>query len=207
MVELDAFLPRVLRYAPNCADPLAYTSIRDAAREACERGLIWQERDKITIAAGDETIYTSFADASIVKIENARINGYKLEPVSPRFLDEKFIDWQDDFSIENAPQYITQLKPNEIALYPRQTGQLSVRLTLKPSITATELPDFLLEQFSEEIGKGAASAVLLTNNEAVASYELGVSLKAEFNNWLDALNVKAAKGQQDVPLRTKSSWF
>ena len=162
---------------------------------------------KLELSLADVELSPPGPGEVIVRIEAAEMDGQKLEPVSIADLDNRNPLWQSDYTDQTQPRYITQLNPNTITLYPKVAGTVTARLVLKPSINAFTLPEFLIEQYGEQIGKGAAAGVLMTPDPKVQNFEVGAMLAMEFQSWLDGLNVKAAKGQQNARLRTKGSYF
>jgi hypothetical protein len=207
IAEFDTLLPFIHRYAPSCPDPLAFNCIIEAAREACERGLFWRENDTINITGDDFEGLCTVEDASIIRIEHATMDGCPLEPVTVNWLDENYPEWTSEQVDGSTARYITQLQPNTVTLYPKVTGTVSVRLILKPSRRAQSLPAFLVEQYAEQIGFGAAYRVMMTPDIKVSKPDYAVALRNDFERWLDGLNVKAAKGQQRGRLRTKGQYF
>lgn len=205
-IDIDEFLPEVKTYARDCPDPVARRFIREAARELCKRGRVWRERDGFKVRTPECTALCSFEDASIDKIEWAMLDDTELTPQTPAWLDR----WQPDWSTTNeigSPRFITQLSPNTLTVVPKASGQLKVRLVLLPSRTAMTLPEFLLEQYGTEIGKGAAGRILVLPGTEYTNPQLGSAYVAEFKSLLDKISVQAAKGQQNAPLRTKGYYF
>lgn len=206
-VPVDDLLERILRYAPNCPDPLAFKCIVEACRRACDKGLMWRETDEIAIDDPGGSGLCSFGFAEIVQIEHADIDGCELEPVPLRWLDENHPRWDRDTTVSGPARYITQQEANTVAVYPRQTGTLTARFVLKPARDAEVLPAFLVSRYYEELGKGAAGLVLEVPDMKVYKPDIGPTLRAEFEAWLAGLNIKEAKGQQNAPLRTKARFF
>lgn len=204
MIDIDEFLPEVLRYAPNASDFAAHRFIRQAARDLCERCKIWRENDVIEITAPDMQGVCTIADAAIVEIQSALLGDRKLEPVRPEWLDDTIPTWSTD-TTEGTALYVTQMRPNTLTVVPRETGTLSVRLLLKPARTATSLPALLLEDYSEEIGRGAAGRILVEPNSE--NPQLGLDHRNWFQNRLDTLATRATRGQQNAPLRTKGAYL
>lgn len=204
MIDIDDFLPEVLRYAPNASDFAAQRFIIQAARELCERAKIWRENDTIEITAPDMQGVCTIADAAIVQIQSAMLGERKLEPVSPEFLDDKMPTWSTD-TTEGSALYVTQIRPNTLAVVPRETGTLSVRLLLKPARNATSLPALLLEDYSEEIGRGAAGRMLVEPNSE--NPQLGLDHRTWFDNRLGVLATRLSRGQHNAPLRTKGAYL
>lgn len=205
-IDIDEFLPDVKTYARACPDPVARRFIREAARELCQRGRVWRERDQFQVTAPDCEGICSFEDASIDRIEWAMLDETELDPKTPAWLDDWQSDWATTTEVGTA-RFITQFAPNRVTIVPKQTGLLQVRYALLPSRTAMTLPDFLLEQYGTEIGKGAAGRILVLPNTEYTNPQLGSAYVAEFKSLLDTLSIKAAKGQQNAPLRTKGQYF
>jgi hypothetical protein len=212
MQSIDRFLPDVRVYAPACSDFMAFRFIRDAARELCARTRIWKEWDSFTVNDPTDEILTTIVDAEIIDIEAARLDDHDLEPVTPAILDEKHPGWSTD-TAEGTGRYITQLIPNRVALYPRATGSLRVRLVLKPSLQSTSFPDFLYFSHANLIGKGAAGKALQVPETAYTNPQAAAALLAQFeqgdtgHGGVAGLVQTASRGQQRAPRRTKPQWF
>ncbi len=207
MIDIDDFLPQVLLYAPNCSDLVAYRYIREAAREFCKRTRSWRESDSMTVTTPDCEAVSTFSDAEIMLIQRAELDGVPLLPQTVAWLDENEPDWQTTTDTGTA-RYITQTNPNTVSVVPKQSGTLTMRLLLKPSLSAMTFPKFLLDQWGTEIGKGAAGRILLIGTDDTgANPPFGERLLAEFEASLGSEAIVAAKGQQGARLRTKGSYL
>lgn len=205
MVDIDDFLPEVLQYVPGTADLVVQRNVVKVARELCEAAKLWREAVTVTITTPSGQAFAPIDNAEIHQIEHATIGERDLEPVTVAFLDKKYPTWSTTDEIGVA-RYITQLELNTMAVYPREAGTAAVRLLLKPSVRAAELPQFLLDSYSEEIGRGAAARILVLPT-AAANPQLGLDHRAWFEKRLDVLKARVSKGQQNAPLRTKGSYF
>ncbi|SFV31356.1 hypothetical protein SAMN05216456_1315 [Devosia crocina] len=207
MRPLEDLLPRVLSMAPSCPSPIAEGYILEAAIELAGKALFWRETDSFDISAPDYEVLTPFPDATIVKIEDARFDGRKLEPIDPQRLDDELPGWQSADAPEGAPQFITQLRPGTVSVAPRTRGKLTLRCVLVPSIDARTLPDFMVTDHGIDIGKGAIARVLMHPKGEWANPQVGGLYLAEFQSILVRSHRKALKGQQNAPLRTKPSFL
>jgi hypothetical protein len=206
MRDIDDFLTEVLVYAPNLNEPLAHRVIRDAARDLCFKARLWRERDSIQI---DDPTYEGICtiqDADIVEIEQAKFNGVNLTPVTKRWLDGFNCDWQNSEVSSGAAQYVTQLNPNTVTVYPFAEGTLELGLILQPSLTATTMPDWLLDLHRGLIGQGAAARALLLPGEN-SNPTLGAGLQSIFESKVASAKTQSVKGQQGARLRTKGDYF
>ncbi len=205
MIDIDDFLPEALRWAPNTSDPVAYRAIINAAREVCERGRIWREPDQMTITAPACQSVCTIPDADIVFIEAALLDGRELKPVTVTWLNKTYPRWNLESEEVNSARYITQIEPNTLTIYPLASGTLSLQLVLKPSRSALNLPRFLLDEYYELIGRGAAASILTDPNSP--NPQLGLAHQQWFSTELDRFAYKAARGQQRAPLRTRGAYF
>lgn len=207
MVPFDDLLPEVLAYVPNCADPIAFRYLREAARDLCKRGHVWRESDSFTVSAPDAEAVVTSPDTSLVTIAYARLGEIELTPVTVAYLDEHVPGWAEAAVDAEPARFITQLTPNTVTVAPKATGTLSLRLVLMPSRSAEQVPDWMLDQYGEQLGKGAAGRIMMLTDATVANPALGAQLLAEFAQFLDRLALAAAKGQQRAALRTRGRFF
>lgn len=204
MVELDDLVKRVRTFATACPVPLAERNIIEKARELCDGASIWRDTDDITFSAGDPCEYVcTLPNATIARVEKARFEESTLTPVTPAWLDTNYPDW-DDAKAKNAaaPEFITQLQPNTLQVYPRKAGRLWVRLRLKPALEADLLPADLIEQYGELLALGAAGQVLMTPNLDFANPQLGSAMLSKFETDLARAKTQATKTQVGARLRT-----
>jgi hypothetical protein len=154
---------------------------------------------------------TTIADAAIVEIEQAQIfdtdggGPRTLTPVTMLWLNNNQPTWASDDQA-NSAQYVFQLNPNAVSVYPKQAGTLQLKLVLQPSLTAETLPDWLYDVYRTEIGRGAAAKALMTPSDW-QNPQLGTSLHSAFASKIATAKTEATKGQQGARLRTKGDWF
>lgn len=204
-IDIDELFPQVKTHAPSAPEPLIARYIREAAQELCQHSRLWRRSERFALTMPDCQGVLTDPDQAIVGIDNARLDGTSLEPVTIWWLDEAHPGWEEREE-EAAARYITQTGPDRVTVFPRQSGELSVRLILKPSRTAETLPAFLLEHHEAAIGKGAAGRVLATPGEW-ANPELGMVMLGEFERLKATTKITAAKGQQGGRIRTRGSFF
>jgi hypothetical protein len=214
MMDVEELLPEVMVHARSVPEPVALRFIRQAARELCKRAKFWAEWEQITITGDDEGEgISTIQDAIILEVESAQLTNsdggkYVLEPVTPQWLDKKYPRWKYDFDETAAPgRFVTQIKPNTVMVLPKDTGVLDVRLILLPARNAFTLPDFLVEDHSELIAKGAAGMILVLPETEYTNPQLGAYLTGEFNTGLDNIAITAQRTQFKARPRTKASYF
>jgi len=206
MKDIDAFLPGILPFAPGCATPTAYFGIRQAAIEFCERTRLWRSEDSFQVEVDDcDAILAPFG-AVVHEIERVLFNGQPLEPKTTQWLDQNQNGWRTNL-LTGTPHYVSQVAPDTLTIVPKMAGNLSLYLWLKPSQDATELPDFIEQQYRETIAMGALHRILLIPNQSFTNIEMAGAYGQLFQKRLDGLSVKGSIGQQRAPLRTKAHMF
>ena len=202
MRDIDDLLPQVMTFAKSVPEPVALRFIR----QFCRRTRLWRASDQFQIAASDSEALCAIPDARVYEVHKAWLDDRPLEPRTIAWLDDNVFDWMD---IEEAGSglYVTQTEPNTIRVVPRASGLLRLRLILEPSRDALTLPDFLIDDHGELIGKGAAGRIMLLPEPEYANPQLGAAYVQEFESKLGGEHIKATKGQQGARLRTKGSFF
>lgn len=219
MTDLSAFLPKILPHAPNCAEPMAFDAILQAATKLCTRCLLWRS-EKLTCEADTNPIavvaydpspdaneLTLPAGAALHAVDAVYFDGVKLTSKDTAYLDARYPDWRTT-TTTGSPAYVTQLAHDELQLYPSfEEGDVEAYLFLKPADGATELPDFLFTHYADEIANGALEILLLTPKQPFSDPNLGAYYAGKFKQDLDDLSSQRARGQQRAPLRTKAQLF
>lgn len=206
MKDLDEFLKNIRPFAPGVADPTAYEWIRQAAITFCERTRLWRYEDTITITGDNPETVVTPDGAVIHEIERLDFNGAELDEVTPARLDELMAEWRAG-TLTGTPGYYTQIAPNTVSLAPIEAGDLGVYMWLKPSQDATELPDFMPDQYRQVIADGALGRILLIPNQSFTNPEMAMAFAASFQSNIDSLSCKGFTGQQRAKQRTRASFY
>jgi hypothetical protein len=212
MTDLDAFLSKVLPYAPGCPEPVAFEHIRNAAIEFCEETKLWRSDDAFELA-DDPNILCAPTDAAILDIERCDWNGKRLEPATIGWLDDRYPDWRSSTNLwQGEPSWFTQLAPDTIRVVPMPYDDASPRtvgvsLRLKPSEDAELLPDFLAEHHRTLIGWGALAGILMLPNQTFSAPDRAQYYQAKFDQGLGRKSKLQQKGQQRGPVRMKANFF
>lgn len=212
MIFTREFMSYVLPFAPGASLIAAEFQTRLAAREFCERTKCWRLRLPAVDVTSNEFALAIPDYAEIHKIERARWGRqYDLEPI-------QFTDlppgWED--ATEAPPTVLTQSDWNQIILYPFQPGSLDIEVFLKPKAGHdftrssalmqdyfNQVPDFLLEQFAEPIGAGAAARLLMLPNRPYSDMNAAAVQVARFNAACDARSSSNIRTQTRARARVR----
>ncbi|MFG1462115.1 hypothetical protein V5F77_04375 [Xanthobacter sp. DSM 24535] len=203
MITFDAFMPLVLPYATACPEPLAEASIRNSAIEFCERTRCWRLLDDTVIDADtpDVIAVSTPAGSALHRIETAWFDGRKIDPASFASVP------QDDDDQRGSPRTYSQSNFGELRLFPRpDAGKLRLSLFLKPDRASDEVPDFLHQQFGQEIAYGALVQILLTPSQPFSDPQMAAYYKSRFDAACDKNFAISITGQQRARPRTRASF-
>jgi hypothetical protein len=223
-VPLSSFLPYVLPHTPGAPDFVAEKYVRLAAIEFCERTRCWRKVSEIALTTENTVALVAPDYAAIHEIEYAN---FEAESVQKQALaPTQFSDMSDahrpDLHVEGPPQYVSQVNPNSVTVYPFMAGTLEVSLFLKPRMGQEFIPgttshpmidaynvapDFLLTQWGMVIASGALSKMLMEPGKSWSNPALGGFHLQRFNEGCDSHFSSNMRGQQRAPRRSRFSFM
>lgn len=140
----------------------------------------------------------------VVRLERATLDGVPVQISAYREIDHDPTDataTPGDGSITTADRRLLLIRLSTVA-----AGRvLRVRATLKPSDSATSIPDELAEQFRDAIVAGTLSRLLRTVNRSYSNPDLGAVKEAEYQAAKNSTHFAAYKSfTAGVPRRRAS---
>ena len=157
MARQADFYPLVLPAVLGCPYMTADMAINRAAIELCSQARVWEESmDSIALQAGIEAYEIDPPPHSVlVCVRNVRLNGRPF-PI----LVESWAELHGN--ADAAPGMPTHfaMRGNELVVYPLPApeaagARVTLAATLKPTHTATALPDVLLASHMDTVAEGA----------------------------------------------------
>lgn len=161
---------------PGAETSLVDFALRQAAIAFCEKTMAWRyDHPNVTITSG--TAFYSFTaptDATIHAVTYAKFGDTEIDCKSGEsILAAKISDWRD---ATGTPQFILggatsfQLIPE-----PDADGTLTMKVALKPSVTAATLDTNIFNEYREAIVHGALARLMYSpkkpyTNPALAQY-------------------------------------
>ncbi len=212
--RLTEFLPHVLPHALRCPRPVAEFMLRQSAIEFCKRTRCWRHIVTITLTAPDQGIAIAApAFTNIHEIETATLDGRTLTPTQFTTIQPDQLTGE---TMAGQPEYITQIDPNTVCVFPYGTGVLRLSLFLKPAegksfgTDAADplhdafnvVPPFMLTQYAEALAAGALSRILMIERQSFSSPEKAAINMAKFDEACGASHTTSMRGQQRAKLRT-----
>lgn len=206
MRELDDFLPLIRQHAGNVPDPVAFRTLVHAAREFAEVSRLWRKTETMEIIDAFGEVVPDSNDCEIIDIEWAALNDCTLTPTTVEHLDRRYPLWMSETKVGTA-MYIVQTAPRTVRMYPAQTGQIDMRVILKPSLDAYNLPDFFLTEHGEHLAMGAAAKALIMPNRAFTNVEYGMALFGAFTQRNSTLRTRRSRTLARSRPQSAGSYF
>lgn len=195
MRPLADFLPSILQHASACPDVTAEREVLNAAITFCQRTRCWRvARDHVLPEGWDGAISLVLPQgARLHEIEGASFNGVDLDRSD--YTDQVISDpvsGQEDLTFTYLREPFAE------------AGLLKLSLFLKPSITADELPDVLLEDYREIIAAGALGAILLIKDKTWSDPQRAAFFKAAFEAGCSRNFAENIRGRMRKPVRSRA---
>lgn len=198
MTAIADFIPRVKPEISGGVDTVIIRYIRDAAIEFCDRSWYWrQDLTPINTLAGTST-YTVAppVDSVISEILTVKHNDIPLKPSIEADLDASNPKWRTE-QAEQAERW-TATARDSVTLYAAPsvsaTGTIKIKAVLKPSQTATTLPNSLYDNYLNAIAAKAKSLLMAMPGETWSNPERSDYYQAIFEKGVSDAKVSAIKG-------------
>jgi hypothetical protein len=203
MTPYTAFLDYVLPETPGCTNEVALLALKNTVIDFCEKSLIHQvDHDPITLAKGIiDYDLEPLKDTLVTKIIKVYYKDQPLNPIAPDDIgDGTFYNrfYQGAQIPEGPPQGYFQKDARTVSVvpFPRETERLALtmRVALKPTRSASQVTDFLFEEYAETIGHGAISRLALSKNKPYYDPGLAGARNVLYTAGINMARQRANKG-------------
>lgn len=209
MAKWSEWFPDMLAHLPGCPTLSVERELRNAAIQFFEESRAWSAvMDPIRVAAGE-------ADVELESDEPRQIDLVRLETAwcDGRKLDVRSVDEMDASTRENwterdgVPHSLIQLVSGVMFLYPTPSEAVIVtlRATLRPAATATEIPDTMMK-YRETIRQGAMARLLAYPGQPWTAPDMAMVNAAAFRAGIDKANVDASRAFGRARIASRINW-
>jgi hypothetical protein len=212
---------RINPSVPGCSLPLIVQHIRTAAVQTCERTLAWRyEQPAFNLTPGKyQYAYNKPTDTEVFAVMHTALNDY--EALSPITLDqatELYPGWvrasttaQDIADNGGQPRYITQVSPSQYNVLPPpnadKTYTLRMIYALKPSHSASEMDEGVMNQLEEAIVSKTLQDLLVLPNTSWSDRELASYHAKQFIARVSEYRAHANLGRMRASLTARAPRF
>jgi|GEM_PF-2387043 len=193
MARITAFsdlFPFAHAMVPGCPEPLFTQHILQAARKYCLKSRVWRpDLDSYDLVDGTKE-YTLAPTVSTVTYA-ARIDVI----VEVRWNSETGVTNGDKGAVINWRDYSFNPNTNVLTFDTAPTDDvtsgLDVQAVLVPHLSASDLPDWVLNNYAEAIQSGALASLLKIPQETWTDKAEAEAQRLDFRNWI-------AKAKADI---------
>lgn len=212
MKALSAFYDYLLPELPGCMPALVDLHLRAVARELCDRTDCWQESLQI-VGEAERFTYPYFAP--LAKTEPVRMLKLDVDgalwwqAIEPVLLDERRITQSVGLTVPryraDQPPFTLSSAGDELTFTVSMTGTATLLGSIRPTLDATQLPDFMLTTQLEPLRMGTLSRLMAMGGKPWTDRDLASVYGTEWGAWLNLRAMQAASGNTRSMLRTRST--
>lgn len=200
MATWSAFYPYTSIYTTGLPNPVIDHHIRLACIDFCTRAMVWRQTlDDVPTVSGQRTYDFPFdTRQELVQLVSASLNGEDLDLVGLDAIDAKgFTDCRTQalYAVDRLQFALTEL--------PAASGlTIKVKVTLKPSLTATGVSDDVFATYAQAISKGALATLMLLPGET-SSPGLSDRMSGQFEQAITDAAFSPDRSFTRAPLRVR----
>jgi len=205
MVNMDTLLPLIRPDVPQCPDFTIESYIVRTVRDFCEQTRIWREWLNEPVDPGLET-YPLEASAEIVAVELVQTGqGVPVRPLSYTLPGQE----EDNMDAMAGVQGFTFDPPNVLHLQgtPTQRMELFADVSLRPALTDTQAPQWLMEKYEDAIVSGTLYRLMTRREKPWSDPRLAGLHMQDFRRGVSAARVHKLKKNTNTSLSIKPRPF
>lgn len=204
-MKYTAFVPDVaVQLIADPSDLVIENAIKNAAIELCKSSWLWRDyASATTVTAGDPRIDIELpAGSDLVTVLTVTLDGLLLDPESGDRLDVLYPRWATD---TGAPKRYTQTDMSAIILSPvpdaTYPDSLVIYYAVAPKRTATSLPDWIANDYWEDIVAGALSRLMGMSGRPWSDANGAVMRRNQFDTAIGLARDSALRALGRAPTR------
>ena len=206
MTAYTGWFDYVIPDIPGITNTLAEQAIRNAVIDFCRRTLLYRKTLAAISIVGGTATYTVTPDANTLVSDflTVLVNGKPIDPQTEAWLDQEVLNWRTT-ATGPAKAYISPAN-NQITLVPKPSESIAsglvVAVAQRPTRASTECPDWLMEDYAEEIAHGAKARLFAMKRKPWSDPGLSKYHMGEFNAAIGIGAVRASQARTRTRLRT-----
>lgn len=211
MANISNWLAAVSSRVPGASKTEVDSAVITIIREFCDKTLLYVKKlTAINVVVGvREYTLTAPTDCSIVGVDHATLNDMPISATSMDLLNRSPEPWMTQQASEpnvfmvDAEKVLSLKQLPEIAY----TGGLVVWAAVKPTPTATTIPDFIYDDWFETILNGAVAYLLKTPGKSWTSLEGSKFFDDYYTGEMSTAKSKKYTGKAKVSIRSQPPPF
>ena len=204
-VPLTQWYDRVAAGLRLCPNPLIKKELIDVLRFFCKETCLWYEQlEDIDTVAEQASYALTSSNGDVASIRRAELSGVRLDPTSETVLDRESTDWRT--KIGAVDSYFMGADRNIRLVYKpvdAVTDGLAVWVNLMPLLTATEVEDFIFNDYRDIITLGTRARLLAHPDRPWSAPAAAMAYEEKFMAQVD--EVKRDANQLYTPATTRQT--
>ena len=211
-MNVQDFFPLIAADVGDCPDEIMRVKLIQTVQEFCRTTHAWRElQDQIPLLDGiNEYEFDVPQHAMALAIKGVWVNGIKLHPIVQSALDIAMPNWATAES--NMPSHYNA--PDEwglIKVYPKPRAtngaRMSIQAAMAPKLSATTIPDAIVERYSEAIEAGVKYRLMVMPNQKWTDQATGAAFDSIFRNEIDKARIEHMHEKVEGSMRVRPVRF
>lgn len=208
MAAFSTLHPRVRLMCPNVPEMVMDLALREAARKLCTGGWCYKETVAdfaVTAPAAEHAITLASDQEEVVAAvggfwEDSEGGQRAIAAMSEEDMDRKIPNWRLSEGVPTA--FIADsLGSIRLAPIPSRDGVVTgLRVVKRPKRTITDLPDYLVDNWAEELIMGAQSQILMMPKKSWSNYTIGYRFHKDFDASVAVIRRRQRLGNTNATL-------
>jgi hypothetical protein len=189
----ESFYPYVLPDVRGCPDPVIDQALVLAARDFCARTLVWQVDTDATTTIADVSDYDFDINQQqeVVKFSSATLNGRDLPVIAENDLPT---DWRANMAQQRECTFTLDRITFTIVPTPSAEVELTTKLIVQPSLSATGIEDSIYDQYARQIAFGAKAILMMANDKPYSNLPLAAANQSMFDQAIARAAIVRSRG-------------
>lgn len=206
------FLPDVHPEVLGCPESMMINAIRNATDELCMKTDYWQSTLDAMNAVANMAVYSIDvpSNANLARVLSVMHNDIVLQPAPEDWLDKYKADWADSYGAQASYYHVTYAD-TELKLIPYPdvagTGNIEIRVSLRPSPTSTNTDSLLFNEWHEGIAHGALARLLALPGKPWSHPETAMYHRRLFQEAIADASTNIRRGRTRHSLKVTHQFF
>jgi len=190
----------VISQIPTAPDFVITRAFNRTTRRFCDTTTAFRFKQEDIEPVGDLVTLTPPADTSVASIHFVKWGDKKLDAAT-----DKFIATIGDTRKTGYPTYHIWREGNEVQLFPlpQKEETVTVEVSLRPTFTATSIPDWFAEKYYETLIAGTCAEMSRTPDTEFYNPDLFKVMEAYYNAGVVEARKEATGADRAVPRRVR----
>lgn len=191
------FYDEVIPEMPGCPLALAADAIRRSAIDFCNDSRCYRLDHPALSAVANQPAYAWAPGTNlvVVRAETVWYDSKKLDVKGSKELDTVYARWPTE---SGTPLYFLQEDPTQLILVPYPSaalaGAIVAKVSVKPSQAATDIVDWIWEEYRVQIGAGAKAALMTMGDKPWTNLTMGAKYLDDYELGKALAMMRAERG-------------